>query len=347
MEWEALAERAVRREAIDREEALAVLEVPLSELMALLAATYQVRHHFFGNRVKLNYLVNIKSGMCPEDCFYCSQSRISEAPIDRYPLLAPQEILAQANRAVAVKARRLCLVASGRGPSDQDIEQVEESVRLVKQTFPDLEVCCCLGLLSGAHGERLKAAGVYAYNHNLNTSEDRYAEICTTHTYQDRVNTVGQVKLAGLSPCSGCLFGMGEQNADIVRVAFALRDLQVDSIPVNFLIHIPGTPLAGHNDLTPQRCLAILCLFRLVNPSAELRIAGGREVHLRSLQPLGLFVANSIFIGDYLTTKGQPPETDLRMIRDLGFEIEGTPDGIASSTAQLVVELKGSRRNVE
>lgn len=340
MDWEALAAQALRGEALQQEDALAVLEVPAHELLALLAAAYRVRRHFFGHRVKLNYLVNIQSGMCPEDCFYCSQSHISEAPIERYPLRSVQEILDHARRAVAVKARRLCLVASGRGPSNPDIAQVAASVRLVKETFPDLEVCCCLGLLNADQGGQLKAAGVFAYNHNLNTSPEHYAEICTTHTYHDRLNTVGQVKSAGLSPCSGCLFGLGEQNADIIRVAFTLRELQVDSLPVNFLIPIPGTPLAGQNDLTPQRCLAILCLFRLVHPRAELRIAGGRELHLRSLQPLGLFVANSIFIGDYLTTKGQSPEADLQMIRDLGFEIEGESVQASSPPVQLAVQLK-------
>jgi biotin synthase len=200
---------------------------------------------------------------------------------------------------------------------------VSGAVREVLEEMPGVEICACLGLLTAGQGRSLKDAGVFAYNHNLNTSESFYDVICETHTYADRVSTVGVAKDAGLSPCCGALFGMGESDDDIVEVAFSLRDLSVDSLPVNFLIPIDGTPLSGRWDLTPSRCLKILCLMRLTNPASELRIAGGREHHLRSLQPMGLLVANSIFIGDYLTAKGQRPEDDIAMIRDLGFEITG------------------------
>ena len=193
----------------------------------------------------------------------------------------------------------------------------------MKTTYPHLEICACLGLLKDGQPQALKAAGVHAYNHNLNTSEDFYGEICSTHTFRDRVETVKRAKAGGLSPCSGCLFGMGESEDDIVDVAYALRDLQVDSIPINFLIPIAGTPFADRSHLGPARCLKILALFRFLNPTPEIRIAGGREVQLGWLQPLGLEIANSIFIGDYLTTKGQPPEADFAMIRDLGFSIVG------------------------
>ena len=213
------------------------------------------------------------------------------------------------------------MVASGRGPSDADITHIARAVREVHDVLPDAEICACLGLLEQRQADELKHAGVFAYNHNLNTSEAHYGEICTTHDYADRVATVGVVKESGLSPCCGALFGMGETDDDIVEVAQSLRALGVDSIPVNFLIPIPGTPLAGRWELTPSRCLKILSLMRLTNPESELRIAGGREHHLKSLQPMGLLVANSIFIGDYLTAKGQRPEDDVAMIRDLGFEI--------------------------
>src|SRR5439155_25837333 len=181
----------------------------------------------------------------------------------------------------------------------------------------------CLGLLSDGQAERLRAAGVHAYNHNLNTSERHYDQVCGTHTYQDRVDTVERAAAAGLSPCSGALFGMGESDEDIVDLAEDLRGLRPDSVPVNFLIPIDGTPLQGRWELTPQRCLRILALFRFYFPDVEVRIAGGREVHLRSLQPLGLMIANSIFAGDYLTTEGQPAGADLDLTRDLGFVVEG------------------------
>ena len=183
----------------------------------------------------------------------------------------------------------------------------------------DLNVCACLGLLTPEHAQRLKDCGVDKVNHNLNTSRRFYPEICSTHTYQDRIDTLRAVRGAGLELCSGGILGMGETDADVVAMAFELRELGVESIPLNFLNPIDGTPLAGSRHLTPRYCLKALAMMRLVNPRSELRIAGGREMHLGSLQPLGLYAANSIFVGDYLTTKGQLPEADYRMIEEMGF----------------------------
>lgn len=339
-DWMAISERALAGVAPTRDESLAVLMAPDEELPAIVAAAHRLRRRYFGNTVKINFLVNIKSGICPEDCHYCSQSKLSKAPIDKYNLLSGSEILTAAMRGHEYGARRVCMVASGRGPSDADVRHIARAVREVRQTLPDAEICACLGLLAPEQAAELKDAGVFAYNHNLNTSEGFYGEICSTHTYTDRVGTVRTVKESGLSPCCGALFGMGETDEDIVEVARSLRRIGVDSIPVNFLIPIQGTPLAGRWALTPARCLRILSLMRMTNPEAELRIAGGREHHLRSLQPMGLLVANSIFIGDYLTAKGQRPEDDIAIIRDLGFEILGAaageirpstpaPDGVA------------------
>lgn len=325
--WNVLAETSLAGIPLERSEGRAVLEASPSDTIALVSAAYRVRNRYFGNRVRLNFLLNAKSGLCPEDCHYCSQSRLSSAPIDKYPWLPREEVLAMADRAVAVHAGRFCMVASGRGPTEGELAQVVANVRAVRARHPHLEICCCLGLLSDGQAERLKEAGVKAVNHNLNTSERFYGEICETHTYADRVETVQRVKQAGLSSCSGALVGMGESIEDILDLAYALRKIGVESLPVNFLMPIPGTPLEGRYHLTPTRCLNILCLFRFLNPQASLRISGGREVHLRSLQALGLYVANSIFIGDYLTTKGQPAEADLAMIRDMGFEIEGDIQG--------------------
>ena len=218
------------------------------------------------------------------------------------------------------------MVASGRGPTPHELDQVATNVRAVKSSYPNLEICACLGLLADGQADALKDAGVHAYNHNLNTSEKQYDRICGTHTYQDRVGTVGRATAAGLSACSGALFGMGEADEDMVDLATDLRRLEPDSVPINFLIPIDGTPLAGRFELTPQKCLRILALFRFYFPDVEVRIAGGREVHLRSLQPLGLMIANSIFAGDYLTTEGQPASTDLKMIEDLGFIVEGADE---------------------
>ena len=330
MDWNRLADTALAGSAITPEESRAVLAASDEQLLPLVAAATRVRRAHFGATVKLNFLLNVKSGLCPEDCHYCSQSSISRAGIDKYPILAPREILEAAERATKLGAARFCVVASGRGPTDRELDALVDGVAALRAAYPALEVCACLGLLKDGQAERLREAGVFAYNHNLNTSERFYREICSTHGFRDRVATVMRAKAAGLSPCCGALFGMGEEADDILAVAYALRDLGVDSIPVNFLIPIPGTPLAHRRELGPRECLKILCLFRFLNPASEIRIAGGREVQLRWLQPLGLCVANSIFIGDYLTTRGQPPEADHAMIRDLGLTIVGH-EGIDAS----------------
>jgi biotin synthase len=284
----------------------------------------------------------VKSGLCPEDCHYCSQARDSTAAIPTYTLLDEATFCAAAARARELGATRLCLVASGRGPNERELARFAERVRAVKAGDPSLEICACLGLLAPDQADELLEAGVFAYNHNLNTSERFYGEICGTHGFQDRVETVEEAKRAGLSPCSGALFGMGESDEDILEVAFALRDLEPDSVPINFLIPIPGTPLAGVRELTPLRCLRILALFRLLFPDREVRIAGGREVHLRSLQVLGLHLANSIFIGDYLTTKGQAAQADLEMIADAGFVIEGAAKMPAQQRTGPVLLKRGA-----
>jgi len=326
MRWQELADQALSGQEIAREDALAVLAVPEEELLDLISACYRVRRHYHGKRVKLNMLINAKSGLCPEDCGYCSQSIVADSGVDRYALQSKETLLEGARQALAVNAHTYCIVISGRRPTARELDHVVESVREIKEQYP-LRICCCLGLLSDAEAQRLKDAGVERINHNLNSSEDYYQDICSTHTYQDRVETVEAVKRAGVSSCSGGILGMGESDAQIVALAYSLRAMDVDSIPLNFLIPIAGTPLGGVEYLTPQRCLAILCLFRLVNPSKEIRIAGGREYHLRSFQPLGLYVADSIFIGDYLTTRGELPERDMQMLEDAGFEA-ALPPGV-------------------
>ncbi len=336
MTWlDSLADKAVACELPTRDEALAVLASGDDELMDVVAAAFRVRRQFFGRRVKLNYLVNIKSGLCPEDCFYCSQRVGSAADVLKYTWLKSDEVIASAEAGVAGGARRVCLVASGRGPTDKDVDRVAGTVAAFKERNPDVEVCACLGLLSDGQAERLAAAGTTAYNHNLNTSGGHYADICTTHEYADRVSTVESAKSAGLSPCSGLIAGMGETDDDLVDVAFALRAMRPDSVPVNFLIPFDGTPLEGRWELTPQRCLRILAMVRFVNPDAEVRLAGGREIHLRTLQPLALHVVNSVFLGDYLTSEGQPGAADLAMIADAGFTVQGAEDAPGELAAAL------------
>ncbi|MFI0876877.1 biotin synthase BioB [Streptomyces parvus] len=318
-----LVDKGLRRELPTREEALAVLATSDDELLDVVAAAGKVRRQWFGRRVKLNYLVNLKSGLCPEDCSYCSQRLGSKAGILKYTWLKPEEASKAASAGVAGGAKRVCLVASGRGPTDRDVDRVTKTIEAIKEENEGIEVCACLGLLSDGQADRLRTAGADAYNHNLNTSEETYGAITTTHTYADRVETVQQAQAAGLSACSGLIAGMGESDKDLVDVVFALRDLDPDSVPVNFLIPFEGTPLAKEWNLTPQRCLRILAMVRFVCPDVEVRLAGGREVHLRSMQPLALHLVNSIFLGDYLTSEGQAGQADLDMIADAGFEVEG------------------------
>jgi len=322
--WHDLADRVLHGELLDRNEALAVLRSDDDELLDLLAAAYRVRRRYFGKTVQLYFLINAKSGLCPEDCHYCSQSKISNAEIPRYNILNVEKLLDGARMAYERKARTYCIVISGREPHERELRVIEEVVPKIKEQF-GLHICACLGLLTEEQAVRLKACGVDRVNHNLNTGPNYYQKICTTHTFEDRLNTLRAVRHAGLELCCGGIVGMGERDEDVVDMALVLRSLGAESIPVNFLIAIDGTPLAGHCSLTPQHALRTLAMFRLTNPTSELRIAGGREVHLRSLQPLGLFVANSVFVGDYLTTKGQPPEADYAMIRDLGFQVTAWP----------------------
>ncbi len=323
---DSLTSKALRGEQPSRENLLAVLRVPDEDVLDVVAAASRVRRHFFGMRVKLNFLVNMKSGRCPEDCFYCSQRLGSQSGIMKYSWISPEEAASNAERAIAAGAKRVCLVASGRGPADRDLDRISDTVDAIKSTTPDVEVCVCLGLLKPGQADRLRQMGADAYNHNLNTSAENYRDICSTHTFDDRVNTVADAKQAGLSPCSGAIFGMRETDEDIVDVALALRDLDPDSVPVNFLIPFEGTPLHDRWDLTPQRCLRILAVFRFLFPDVEVRLAGGREIHLRGMQTLALHLANSIFLGDYLTSEGQPGEDDLRMIADAGFVVEGAAE---------------------
>ncbi|WP_165985989.1 biotin synthase BioB [Streptomyces sp. YIM 98790] len=317
-----LVDKGLRRELPTREEALAVLAASDDDVLDVVAAAGKVRRHWFGRRVKLNYLVNLKSGLCPEDCTYCSQRLGSQAGILKYTWLKPDQAAEAARAGVAGGAKRVCLVASGRGPTDRDVDRVSETIAAIKERNADVEVCACLGLLSEGQAERLREAGADAYNHNLNTSEEMYGDICTTHDFSDRVETVRQAQGAGLSACSGLIAGMGESDEDLVDVVFALRALDPDSVPVNFLIPFEGTPLAKEWNLTPRRALRILAMVRFVCPDVEVRVSGGREVHLRSLQPLALHLANSIFLGDYLTSEGQAGKADLEMIADAGFEVE-------------------------
>lgn len=319
-----LAERALRDEPPSAEEARWILDGDDVALLPLLHAAFVPRERHWGRRVQVHVLNNVQNGLCPEDCGYCAQSRDSQAPIRKYAMKSREEILAEAERAARAGATRYCLVLSGRGPTLERTRELAEIVREVKQRFP-IGVCLSVGLIDDEKARILAEAGLDRLNHNLNTSERHYPAICSTHGFADRLATLAAAKRNGIETCSGFILGMGETSEDVIDVAFQLRELEVPSIPVNFLVPIEGNPVVSDGSLTPERCLRALALMRLVNPRAEIRAAGGREGHLRSLGPLLLWPANSLFVEGYLTTRGDAVNETYQMIADAGFEVDGNP----------------------
>ena len=321
MNYDDLAEKALNDITLTPEDCRDILNCPQEDILRLLHAAFKVRYNFFGKTVYLHMLINAKSGLCSEDCSYCSQSKISGAGIMKYPLVNSETIISGARSAENDRAKRYCIVTSGRSLESTDLKKICDTVKMIKQEMK-IEICTSLGLLTKKDAIELKKAGVDRYNHNLNTSEQNYSNICSTHSFRDRIETLQNARSAGMELCCGAIFGTGENQKDIIDTAMALKKLSPDSIPVNFLNPIPGTPLENANNLTPITCLSILCLMRFLNPGTEIRIAGGREFNLRSLQSLSLYPANSIFVSDYLTTPGLSTAEVRKMVEDMGFEVE-------------------------
>ena len=323
------------------------------ELLPLLDAAYQVRKTYFQRTVQLHILNNAQNGYCPEDCHYCAQASSATADIEAYPLKPDAEILAEAERAYASGAYRYCIVMSGRGPSPKRVAHLAELISTVKARYP-IEVCLSAGLIDVAAAQTLKAAGLDRLNHNLNTSEAHYPKICSTHSYQDRMETLQAAQRVGLACCSGVIVGMGEETDDLIQVAKALRALEVASLPVNFFLPISGTQLAETPTLTPAYCLRVLCLYRFLNPRAEIRIAAGREHHLRSMEVMALYPANSMFIEGYLNATGTGTSRTLQMIEDAGFTIKTNAESVEQLKQKekeksdvLLKELKVLRPRME
>jgi biotin synthase len=320
MRWDELSKRVLEGKPLTYKQALGILESQDDDLLAVLHAAFAIRRYYFGRGISIHVIRNAKSGLCSENCSFCSQSAVSETEIPKYPMQSVEQILEGAREAHRLTAIRYCIVTSGRTPSEKDLAAICEAARLIKREVP-VQICASLGLLSEKQAKRLKSAGVDRYNHNLESSERFYSSFCTTHDFSDRVATAKTVKAAGLELCSGGLIGMGENLQDRVDLAFALRELDADSIPVNFLDPRPGTPLEGLPRLTPADCLRTLAMFRFVNPDKEIRIAGGREACIGSMQVLSLYAANSMFTVGYLTTSGQGYQADMDMIRHAGFAV--------------------------
>ena len=302
-----------------------ILSISEVELLPLLDAAYQVRKTYYQNTVQLHILNNAQNGNCPEDCNYCVQAKTATADIDTYSLKPMSEILAEAERAYHSGAYRYCIVMSGRGPNSKKVKQLSHIIQTVKSRYP-IEVCLSVGLIDEPAALTLKEAGLDRLNHNLNTSETHYPNICSTHTYQDRMDTLKAAQTVGLACCSGVIVGMGEDNGDLISVAKELRKLKVASIPVNFFLPIAGTQVQDSPSLTPDFCLRVLCLYRFQNPTAEIRVAAGREHHLRGMEAMSLYPANSMFLDGYLNAKGKEAYRTLQMIEDAGFTIETNGD---------------------
>jgi len=318
--YDSLATRSLVGDLLNAAECEALLADPEIDLLPLVHAAYRVRHAHFGKDVTLHIINNAQNGLCPEDCHYCSQAKTSEADIEKYPIKDEGEILEEARRAYEAGAHRYCMVFSGRGPNTSRTQTLARLIGEIKSRY-NIEVCVSAGLVDDTKAKMLKEAGLDRLNHNLNTAREHYDQICTTHTYQDRLDTIRAARNQGLEVCSGMIVGMGESHKDIVEVALSLRELSAASIPINFLLPFEGTPMTPPASLTPEFCVRVLCLFRLTNPQAEVRIAAGRELYLRTLQPLALHAANSLFLEGYLNSKGDGAVTTLQMLSDAGFRI--------------------------
>jgi len=315
-----LAERVISGEKLTKEEGLQILSIPDELVMDLVEEASKVREYFFKNQMEFCSLINAKNGACTEDCSFCAQSSHYKTPINAYGLVSKDEMLAGAEKAVAINANRYCIVVSGRKASKEEVDKIADAIKEIKESYP-IKVCCSLGTIDEEDLAKLKDAGVDRINHNLETSEKYFPKIVSTHTWKERYETIKKIQKVGLSTCTGGIFGMGESDEDIIDLAMTYRDLEVDSIPLNFLIPIPGTPLGDKHNLTPLRCLKIIALFRLFNPKSEIRLCGGRELNLKDYHDIAFEVANCLMAGGYLTRAGREPGKDEEMARRLGREL--------------------------
>ncbi len=316
-----IGKKALSGEGLTREEALFILRLENQYLLHLLSWTDKIRQTFAGNSIDLCSVINARSGGCTEDCSFCSQSIHFSTGIEAYPLLPIETMIEGAKMAKSSGATKFCLATSGKGiRNKKELDKLCMAVeRIRKET--GIGVCATLGALTEEEMAALKTAGLTRFHHNLETAEAYFPAICTTHTYRDRVEEVRLAKRIGISTCSGCLLGIGENIEHRVDLAFELMALDVDSIPVNFLMSIPGTPLANVLPMTPSDSLKIIALFRILMPKKEIRVCGGRITALHDLHPL-IFAggANGMMVGNYLTKSGREAGKDLQMLRDLGLE---------------------------
>ena len=317
-----IGEKVLEGGMVGMKEVLPLLRATGPDILDLAAVANRVREEFNGSKIDLCSLLNVKSGRCSEDCAFCAQSGHykTEAPV--YPLLDMSRIVEEAKEAQKKGTGRFCLITSGRELNDKEFETVLRALdQIRRETTLDLD--CSLGTLSADRAEALNKVGVTRYNHNLETAESHFSKVCTTHSFQDRVQTVAVLKDRGFSICCGGIIGLGELPQQRLELAFSLRQLGIDCIPLNILNPRPGTPLEHSEPVPPMEIIKTVALFRLILPKGTLKIAGGREANLRDLQSLALLAgANGLIFGNYLTTLGRSAQDDLAMVKDLGFDVK-------------------------
>jgi biotin synthase len=316
-----IGDKVLEGKGVGMKDVLPLLGTKGPDVLDLAAVANRVREEFNGNKIDLCSLLSVKSGKCPEDCAFCAQSAHykTEAPV--YPLMDIERIVEEAKEAQAKGTGRFCLITSGRELSDREFETILAALdRIRRETTLDLD--CSLGTLSEERAESLRKVGVTRYNHNVETAESHFPQICSTHSFRDRVKTVEVLKERGFSVCCGGIIGLGESPQQRLELVFSLKQLGIDCIPFNILNPRPGTPLENSEPIPPMEVIKTISLFRLVLPKGTIKIAGGREANLRDLQSLALLAgANGLIVGNYLTTPGRNAEDDLTMVRDLGFKL--------------------------
>ena len=290
------------------------------EMIELLYGANRIREHFKGKKINLCRIINAKSGSCGENCSFCAQSAFHKTSINKYPLVGPEAVRTALEEAARSRAGCFGIVTSGKKLSGGEVEKIRGYVR--ENSKKGIRVSASIGEVSYEELVKLKKAGLKRFHHNIETAESFFPKICKTHTFSDRIRTAQSVKKAGLELCCGGIFGIGETRAQRVEFAFALRGLDPDSVPLNFLNPVPGTPLEGAKPLSCEEILKIIAVVRFILPDKDISVCGGREVNLRDLQSWIFFAgANGMMTGNYLTTAGRGTAQDIKMIEDLGLEI--------------------------
>ncbi|HTR44066.1 MAG TPA: biotin synthase BioB [Thermodesulfovibrionales bacterium] len=315
------AQKTLSGRRVSRSDASMLASAAGAEVFHLFSAACRIRERFRGNRIDLCSIVNAKSGACSEDCAYCAQSSKSNADVPVYPLVTGETVMKKAHEAREAGVRRFCIVTSGKKVGKRELKEIASMVRKVRQT--GFLPCATLGLLDKDELSLLQDNGLERYHHNLETSERFFPGICSTHSYGDKMRTIGAAKSLGLSLCSGGIFGIGESWQDRIDMAFALREIDTDSVPINFLIAVKGTRLEARERLHPFDALKIVSLYRFIMPEKEIRVCGGRRQTLGEFNSM-IFMAgaDALLTGNYLTTTGTPYDEDLRLIEQYGLEIE-------------------------